>query len=565
LKKYIFKNRFCLSNHIIYKQSVTIEVANQQQASKIHEEISDVLKYELPALLEPLFDELAGDDRIIRFDALKIDLKEIAQPNFKYKFKEQLFIEIEKALNETTQTAGYDSNVAIIPTQQSGLDAFIYFLQHGLKPWYVSAKTMKAWAADLTVQFTGTHWQRLADWVKTHYDELIIERLAQQCPEEILYRLIEELSGLKKQEWQPVFDDLLILYDLFAVKPTEGRSAGLWKDSFIAFIKSAPSSEALYTLVKEAYGQRKRRIDITRTVEIQNIHASIQSPLIQQITERLVAGIKQEAVTNEDASYHHKTKEDAAIDVSEAMKDQQENESITANNEIKDISENNGDDAITDNDAINISEQDFLNERNFDETALQQMIEDEEKKSLVKKRGQKTKRPPAVAENEPQYVNNCGIILLHPFLKNYFAELGLINEKVFIGMDACKRAVSLLHFLASGETAIDEFNLLLQKLLCNLPPEETLPAMLDITDKEKEESENLLRSVINYWPPLKNTSVAGLRNTFLQREGKLEKKESGWLLRIEQRTVDILLDKLPWGFSTIRLPWMTDTISVEWC
>ena len=545
-----------MSNHIIYKQIVTIEIANQQQASKIHEEISDVLKYELPALLEPLFDELAGDDRIIRFDALKIDLKEIAQPNFKYKFKEQLFIEIEKALNETTQTAGYDSNVAIIPTQQSGLDAFIYFLQHGLKPWYVSAKTMKAWSADLTVQFTGIHWQRLADWIKTHSDDLVIERLAQQCPEEILYRLIEELSGLKKQEWQPVFHDLFVLYDLFAVKPTEGRSAGVWKDSFIAFIKSVPSSEALYTLVKEAYGQRKRRIDITRTVEIQNIHASIQSPLIQQITERLVAGIKQAAVINEDASYHHKTKKDAAIDVSEAMRDQEENESVpgtanaTPNNPSEDISENNGDDAITNNNAINISEQDFLNE---------------EKKSLAKKPGQKAKRPPAVDENEPQYVNNCGIILLHPFLKNYFAELGLIKEKVFVSMDACKRAVSLLQFLASGETEIDEFNLLLQKLLCNLPPEETLPAMLDITDKEKEESENLLRSVITYWPPLKNTSVAGLRNTFLQREGKLEKKESGWLLRIEQRTVDILLDKLPWGFSTIRLPWMTDTISVEWC
>jgi hypothetical protein len=109
-----------LSNHIIYKQTATIEIANQQQASKIHEQVSDVLRYELPALLEPLFDELAGDDKIIRIDALTIDLKEIAESNFKYSFKEQLFKEIEKALVESKQAAGADNNVTIIPTQESG-------------------------------------------------------------------------------------------------------------------------------------------------------------------------------------------------------------------------------------------------------------------------------------------------------------------------------------------------------------------------------------------------------------------------------------------------------------
>ncbi len=80
-----------------------------------------------------------------------------------------------------------------------------------------------------------------------------------------------------------------------------------------------------------------------------------------------------------------------------------------------------------------------------------------------------------------------------------------------------------------------------------------------------EESEALLQSVIRYWPPLKNTSVDGLRHSFLQREGKLEQKQNGWLLTVEQKTIDILLDKLPWGFSTVTLPWMKEMISVDWC
>ncbi len=167
--------------------------------------------------------------------------------------------------------------------------------------------------------------------------------------------------------------------------------------------------------------------------------------------------------------------------------------------------------------------------------------------------------------DDMQYVINSGIVLLHPFLEMYFVELNLLLDKVFISDDACKRAVLLLHYLATAETEVAEFNLFLQKIICGLSTEETLPANIEITSKEKEESEKLLQSVINYWSPLKHTSLETLRSTFLQREGRLETKENGWLLTVEQKTIDILLDKLPWGFSTIRLPWMKDMISIDWC
>ena len=169
----------------------------------------------------------------------------------------------------------------------------------------------------------------------------------------------------------------------------------------------------------------------------------------------------------------------------------------------------------------------------------------------------------AVKDNS-LYVQNCGVVLLHPFLEIFFRELGFTEDKQFISDDARKRAVLLLNYLATGNTEAAEFNLVLQKFLCSLPIEETLPAALDLTETEITESKKLLRTVMDYWTPLKSTSIEGLQQTFLQREGKLTQTEEGWLLQVEKKTVDILLGKLPWGFSTIRLPWMQEILHVEW-
>jgi len=73
-----------------------------------------------------------------------------------------------------------------------------------------------------------------------------------------------------------------------------------------------------------------------------------------------------------------------------------------------------------------------------------------------------------------------------------------------------------------------------------------------------------LIAVINHWEVLKNTSADGLREAFLQRRGKLSRVDGGWLMQVEQRAIDVLLNKLPWGISIIKLPWMNEMLFVEW-
>jgi hypothetical protein len=157
-----------------------------------------------------------------------------------------------------------------------------------------------------------------------------------------------------------------------------------------------------------------------------------------------------------------------------------------------------------------------------------------------------------------------GVVILHPFLLPLFTELGLVEGKRFTGEEAQQKAVLVLHYLVTGAEAAEEYQLVLQKLLCGLSLESVVRAAVPLTYHEKEECENVLQAVTSHWKPLNHTSVEGLRTSFLQREGQLAPSETGWRLYIEKKTVDVLLDRMPWGISMIKLPWMEGILSVDW-
>jgi hypothetical protein len=50
----------------------------------------------------------------------------------------------------------------------------------------------------------------------------------------------------------------------------------------------------------------------------------------------------------------------------------------------------------------------------------------------------------------------------------------------------------------------------------------------------------------------------------LQRPGLLSARPGAWVLQVERRPGDEVLDGLPWSWSWIRLPWMDDLLQVVW-
>jgi len=163
------------------------------------------------------------------------------------------------------------------------------------------------------------------------------------------------------------------------------------------------------------------------------------------------------------------------------------------------------------------------------------------------------------------YIINAGIIILHPFLPELFTQLGFIKEKKWVNMENQHKAAAVLEYLAtSDDHEFPEFDLPLNKILCGIELDDVIIPQKKLSDKIKSESENLLNQVIKHWSVLKNTSTAALRETFLMRNGKLSKVDNGWLLQVEQKSVDILLSHLPWGIGLIKLPWMNEMLYVEW-
>jgi len=160
------------------------------------------------------------------------------------------------------------------------------------------------------------------------------------------------------------------------------------------------------------------------------------------------------------------------------------------------------------------------------------------------------------------YIDNAGLVLLHPFLPQFFEALGVAGEDKLLKPD---RALCLLHYLATGQPVAPEYELILPKILCNSPLEAPVESNVELTTAELEESAALLEAVIRHWEALRNTSPDGLRGTFLLRPGKVSLRADGdWALQVESKSFDILLDQLPWGISMIKLPWMEKMMWVEW-
>ncbi|WP_237038479.1 contractile injection system tape measure protein [Phocaeicola faecalis] len=170
-------------------------------------------------------------------------------------------------------------------------------------------------------------------------------------------------------------------------------------------------------------------------------------------------------------------------------------------------------------------------------------------------------------ELEVTLVGNAGLCLLSPWFPRLFFLLGYQDEERRNFKDTASRirAVFLLQYLVNPEEKdYREPELAFNRLLVTLPAQVPLPKRVELTDGEKEMADNMLASIKSNWSRMDGTSVNGFRQSFIQRDGRLEQQDEKWLLTIESRAYDILLDTIPWAFRQIRFPWLKKYIQVSW-
>ncbi len=188
---------------------------------------------------------------------------------------------------------------------------------------------------------------------------------------------------------------------------------------------------------------------------------------------------------------------------------------------------------------------------NLNEESLQYIVESE------------SSEPSVIGEKEI-IVDNAGICLIAAYLPALFKKLGYIENSRFRTKSHAIRAIYLLHYIIHGKTGAPEYLLHLNKVLCGWSLFSSFPERKRWRKTELHEADELLRSIIQNWSALKNTSIGGLRTNFLQRKGILTENEQYWSLKVENKSIDVLLGSISWPFGMVKLPWMKKPLHIEW-
>jgi Contractile injection system tape measure protein len=565
-------------SHIIGRTVVEIEIDRLDDVWSFPAEISDILQQQGIPAMEKLFDRLVGADRVIRLDRVVVDLAPIDRHFLADEFVRNLLAALNLAL--TDRLADRESiDPAETKTQnRAGADweVLLYFLQYGRLPWWCPTADWQTWLPRWqAVMQTETDWQSpfrallstdpsasqrlIAQFTPGFRHQLILQlqptwlswpKLLSQAQQ-----LIQALGlsrstcdRLETQAW------LLLIAELVR-EPSHSRPfpttawIHAWLTALIQIWQPTISPEIATIQPPATSTQPPLTIDPDRELDRRSIDPET---LFYQRLRTLLSELPSAETSPWFAALNRiippqtrwqSLSERESPDRDERDRNQIESTDQTTNPSLRSI--DNGEDAPSSSQPLSP-----LNVQTHPLAKITGSID------------------PQISPEEATaglFVDRAGLILLHPFLSPYFAEVGLLEGEVFRDEAAQQTAIYLLHYLATGETDAPESKLVIPKLLCGLHLNQPVARGIELPATALTEGEHLLQTAIDYWQVLKNTSPDGLREGFLQRQGKLTRPDDGnWRLQVEQQAIDILLGSLPWGINVVTLPWLENLIMVEW-
>lgn len=159
-------------------------------------------------------------------------------------------------------------------------------------------------------------------------------------------------------------------------------------------------------------------------------------------------------------------------------------------------------------------------------------------------------------------VHDAGLVLLNPFLPHLFERTHVLAEgRIAAGNEG--RAGALLSYAVSGMATRERLSPLVL-ILCGLAPTAEVEAEL-LAPEDVRIAESMLAAMRQQWSIVHDSSIVALRGTFLQREGRLHiEATERFQLHVMRKTVDVLVDRLPWSFALIKHVWMPQALQVSW-
>ena len=564
-----------VQKHVIGSTHLRINAPNKADGWRMQQDMSGLFWNDLLNGIEEVLNDLIPPDEVIKLDVLEINIPTLDVQTW----QQTLTPSVKKALKEELERLLlYPKATEMVKIERQSISnnhfqAWLHFLLRGqLPPVYVAAGDT-IWQ-EAILEIVATQASAVKQLREYLHQADALQRLIYQFDEAFLTRLMEAMTGrtfsfgVALREAIQVFLQKPLLWDwvkniqTLLRQDTVNQSINQ-RDFDILFwttvYKKAITSEAFtddnsrqedltHDILEAAFSQTfglSLNQFILKSLETLTPHLNRDNTLMSESTKRIVLLDADKSVSTVLIQQFKQTIETQALttkgeptstssnSVADKNKESKENETskTVELQRLKPLAEKTKSHEDIQKDADLISSSDSNIEQNI----------------------------------KTSFVRHAGLVLLHPFLVPLMNTLGLLKpDKSFKNKKAAAHAVSVLYYLSTGETAPPEYDLTLPKLLCGVSLRTSIDKFKTLSAAEKEEADSLLQAVIKHWGALGQVSNDSLRQGFLQRDGKLSRRDSDWLLQVESQTLDILLDRLPWGIGILKLPWMKNMLFVEW-
>jgi hypothetical protein len=502
-----------MQSHIIHTMKVSLRVPDMENAFPMQQRVKECLGKEWDDQLTAILDKYSTGDQFLQIPRLEVQLEPIPAQQWENHFKERFMEALDKALSQYNQEAVYgqtktqafeeeDRPWGPCSASEQYQDVWLFFMQHGMLPWWAQAGPAEELEEKVIAAVRAQPQFCKEQWTRAWLKgHLSVQRWVQQCSPSLQHAVLEALAGSTVAGMITSLEAKILLAGSSKVNLRQLQCL-YWDVVFQSLLR-----------------EEKKGIQSADIVTLwrQWISAETDAAIIEKINEiNKAIAVSSEAGNTVEV---FPNTSGAASSISSGV--------VSANTSGSASSPDTG-------------------------------------SKLTASKAAKSSSPD-LGIGEHLLINDAGLVLLHPFLLHLFKHFEWLQENdTRIDPEYLQRAVHLLAFLVSGEEQTPEYNLVFPKLLCGLPLDTPLEKDVYLTGAEKEQAKELLEVVIRYWDALGSTSADGLRSTFLQREGKLIFQEDQWLLIVTPQTVDILLNRLPWGLGFVKLPWMEQLLKVQW-
>ena len=579
----------------IHRLIAEVQVPASGDGIVAQNEASWFMRERIIPIIERVTDRIDTGNSLIRIDKLELDFgtyypgrtNDEALKEFEFLVEQELIRVISKTKSDKIETP-----VKKLSESDELEEQFFYLLEEGVLPWWnraaMSTVTLQALAEKLLIKIQPKFIERLRLALK---NKAARQRVAHKLNVNQIQQLLVLVNNQAEKQIK-IIDSIKAFFNAqTTVTATQRHLAEkfIYQHALLPSLVSITVQDFLMELLQQENNNLPPQVELLMNKALDYFTKKAASPQTKETNENDTT--EQETIENETTPKKSKEQNDQNDDeentlnnnqnlapdknVTESKKEKLETE-ITANKKRKELEDAKKEaiekkqikegtiipdqiETTATSDTENSEKTKTISAEDF----LKQILAKEQ--AMVANQTKDSEFPVSEIKSDKYFIQNAGVIILAPFLPLLFKELELVKNNTFLSDEAKERAICLIHYMLNNtQENFEEHEMTLNKILCGFPIFNPLIYTITITDKEKEECNNVLASVVEHWKALKNTSPESMRQAFFVRDGLIERQTNGWNLKIERTTIDILLDKLPWGISIIKLPWSEETIFVDW-